>query len=230
MSIYVIGDLHLSFGVEKPMDIFPGWENHYTRLENNWRRLVKEDDTVVIPGDISWGLTLRQALPDFRFINNLPGKKIISKGNHDYWWQTTKKLQDFLQKNSLDTIRFLHNNSYEVDDIIICGTRGWIFENGRPQDEKVILREAGRLKASLDYISSDKEKVVFLHYPTIYQEQRAKHIIDTLSQYNIKRCFYGHLHGKTINYAFNGVADGIKYKLISADAIDFCPYIIDNLI
>lgn len=227
MSIFVIGDLHLSFGTQKPMDIFSGWQDHWQRIEKNWRRLVKDTDTVVIPGDVSWGLTLEEAQPDFRFIQSLPGKKIISKGNHDYWWQTAKKLQEFLDKNGFDTIRFLHNNSFEVENYIICGTRGWIFENGQQQDEKVILREAGRLKASLDYMDSDKEKIVFLHYPTIYQEQRANHIINTLKQYNIKRCFYGHLHGKTINYAFNGVSDGIKYKLISADAIDFCPYIID---
>lgn len=227
MSIFVIGDLHLSFGTQKPMDIFSGWQDHWQRIEKNWRRLVKDTDTVVIPGDVSWGLTLEEAQPDFRFIQSLPGKKIISKGNHDYWWQTAKKLQEFLDKNGFDTISFLHNNSFEVENYIICGTRGWIFENGQQQDEKVILREAGRLKASLDYMDSDKEKIVFLHYPTIYQEQRANHIINTLKQYNIKRCFYGHLHGKTINYAFNGVSDGIKYKLISADAIDFCPYIID---
>jgi len=227
LSIFVIGDLHLSFGTQKPMDIFSGWQDHWQRIEKNWRRLVKDTDTVVIPGDVSWGLTLEEAQPDFRFIQSLPGRKIISKGNHDYWWQTAKKLQEFLDKNGFDTISFLHNNSFEVENYIICGTRGWIFENGQQQDEKVILREAGRLKASLDYMDSDKEKIVFLHYPTIYQEQRANHIINTLKQYNIKRCFYGHLHGKTINYAFNGVSDGIKYKLISADAIDFCPYIID---
>ena len=227
MSIFVIGDLHLSFGTEKPMDIFAGWQDHWQRIEKNWRKLVKETDTVVIPGDISWGLTLEEAQPDFRFIHSLPGTKIISKGNHDYWWQTSKKMQEFLDKNGFDSIRFLHNNAYEVEEYIICGTRGWIFENGQRQDEKVILREAGRLKMSLDYIKSDKEKIVFLHYPTIYQEQRANHIINTLKQYNISRCFYGHLHGKTINYAFNGVNEGIKYKLISADAIDFCPYIID---
>ena len=227
MSIFVIADLHLSFGVEKPMDVFFFFFDHWQRIEKNWRRLVKENDTVIIPGDISWGLTLDEALPDFRFIDNLPGQKIISKGNHDYWWQTAKKLQEFLNKNNFTTIRFLHNNSYEVENYIICGTRGWIFENGQQQDEKVILREAGRLKTSLDYIKSDKEKIVFLHYPTIYQEQRANHIINTLKDYNIKRCFYGHLHGKTINYAFNGVSEGIKYKLISRDAIDFCPYVID---
>lgn len=227
MSIFVIADLHLSFGVEKPMDVFAGWQDHWQRIEKSWRRLVKENDTVIIPGDISWGLTLDEALPDFRFIDNLPGQKIISKGNHDYWWQTAKKLQEFLNKNNFTTIRFLHNNSYEVENYIICGTRGWIFENGQQQDEKVILREAGRLKTSLDYIKSDKEKIVFLHYPTIYQEQRANHIINTLKDYNIKQCFYGHLHGKTINYAFNGVSEGIKYKLISRDAIDFCPYVID---
>lgn len=227
MSIFVIGDLHLSFGSQKPMDIFAGWQDHYLRLEKNWQKLVKPEDTVVIPGDVSWGLTLSEALPDFQFINSLNGQKIILKGNHDYWWQTAKKLQEFKSQNNLDTINFLHNNSFETEKYIICGTRGWIFENGQPEDEKVIMREAGRLKASLDFMASDKEKIVFLHYPTIYQEQRANHIINTLTQYNIKKCYYGHLHGKTINYSFNGQDNGVTYKLISADALDFCPYIID---
>ena len=228
MSIFAIGDLHLSLGVSKPMDIFEGWQDYHIRLKNNWQKVVKPEDTVVVCGDISWAMDIKDAVEDFKFIEELNGTKIIMKGNHDYWWQTAKKLQEFVEKNNFDTIKFLHNNSYEVEDKIICGTRGWIFENGQRQDEKVILREAGRLKASLDFNkNTDKEKIVFLHYPTVYQDQRANHIINTLKDYNIKRCYYGHLHGKTINYAFNGVHEGTKYKLISADAIDFCPYIID---
>lgn len=230
MAIYVLADLHLSFGVSKPMDIFPGWENHAERIEKNWRRLVKDSDTVVVPGDISWGLTLDEAKPDFDFIENLPGQKIISKGNHDYWWTTRKKLNEFLTINNYSTIKFMHNNAFEAENKIICGTRGWIFENGQPDDERIISREAGRLKMSLDYLKSadrSKERIVFLHYPPIYMEQRAQHILDTLKEYDIKRCYYGHLHGKTIKYAFNGMYDGIKFKLISADALNFCPYIIE---
>ena len=149
------------------------------------------------------------------------------KGNHDYWWQTAKKLNGFLEENNFKTIKFLFNNSYEVEDIVVCGTRGWIFENGEPADEKVILREAGRLKASLDYLDSDKEKVVFLHYPAIYQNLQNTHILNTLEEYNVKRCYYGHLHGKSIKYAFQGEFNGVKHKLISADALEFCPFVIN---
>lgn len=138
-----------------------------------------------------------------------------------------KKNSEFIKEKGFSTISFLHNNAFEIEDKIICGTRGWIFENNSRRDDKIILREAGRLKLSLDSIKSDKEKVVFLHYPPLYQEQKAQHILDILKKYNIKRVYYGHLHGKTVNYAFNGEYDGIKYKLISADRLDFCPYIID---
>ena len=228
MALYVIADLHLSLGGSKPMDIFSGWENHVDRLKSNWTKLVKEDDIVVIPGDISWGLTLSEALPDFRFINSLPGKKIISKGNHDYWWQTRKKLNEFILTNNLDTISFMHNNSFETDKYILCGTRGWIFENGQEHDEKIIRREAARLKMSLDYIKSDKEKIVFLHYPAIYMDQKSENILNILKEYDIKKCYYGHLHSKTINYAFNGDYMGTFHRLISADSLNFCPYFIDN--
>ncbi len=227
LSVYVIRDPHLSMGTEKPMDVFEGWTDYTERLKKNWIRLVKDTDTVVLPGDISWGMTLSEALPDFQFINSLPGRKIISKGNHDLWWPTMKKLEEFKARNGLETISFLFNNSYEVEDFIICGTRGWNFENGSPDDEKIILREAGRLRASLRYQESDKEKIVFLHYPPIYQNMTSEKIIDVMKEFGVRRCYYGHLHGKTINYAFNGERDGIKYRLISADNLEFCPYIID---
>jgi predicted phosphohydrolase len=227
LAVYVIRDPHLSMGTEKPMDIFEGWTDYTDRLRKNWIRLVKETDTVIIPGDISWGMTLDEALPDFVFLNSLPGRKIISKGNHDLWWPTMKKLEEFKNRHGLDTISFLFNNSYEVEDFIICGTRGWSFENGSPDDEKIILREAGRLRASLRYRESEKEKIVFLHYPPIYQNMVSEKIIDVMKEFGVRRCYYGHLHGRTINYAFNGVREGIKYKLISADSLEFCPYIID---
>ena len=209
------------------MDIFPGWENHARRLENNWRRLVKEEDTVVIPGDVSWGLSLREALPDFRLLDGLPGKKIISKGNHDYWWTTAKKMKEFAEENGFKSVNFLYNNSFETEKFIICGTRGWIFEKGTEHDDKIIKREAMRLKASLDYLDSDKEKVVFLHYPAVYMGQQADGILELLKNYDVKRCFYAHLHGKTINYAFNGALCGTVHKLVSADSMDFCPLFID---
>ncbi|MEG2929339.1 MAG: metallophosphoesterase [Oscillospiraceae bacterium] len=196
MSIFVIGDLHLSLGTSKPMDIFPGWNDYHSRLQRNWQNVVKPTDTVIICGDISWAIDLKEAVNDFNFIEGLNGSKIILKGNHDYWWETYKKLENFLEENGYKTIRFLYNNSFEVENIVVCGTRGWMFENGQPENEKIILRESGRLKASLGYMKTDKEKVAFLHYPTIFQDMQSTHIINTLQEYNVKRCFYGHLHGK----------------------------------
>ncbi len=227
MAIYTIGDLHLSFSTNKPMDIFKGWENHFERIEKNWQKLITEKDTVILAGDISWALDIEDAVEDFKFIEKLNGQKIILKGNHDYWWQTSKKLNEFLEKHEFKTIKFLFNNSFEVENYIICGTRGWLFENGEKENEKIVLREAGRLKASLDYIKSEKEKIVFLHYPPIYQDLKSNHILNTLKEYNIKKCYYGHLHGKTINFSFNSEYEGTKYKLISADSLYFCPYLID---
>ncbi len=229
LSVYVIGDLHLSLGKQKPMDIFPGWENHTQRLENNWKRLVNKEDTVIVPGDISWGMNLDEALPDFQFIESLPGQKIILKGNHDYWWQTYKKLEEFIERNNFKTIKFLFNNSFEVENFNICGTRGWIFESGEEHDDLIIHREAGRLKMSLDRRKGQGETLVFLHYPAIYFDQKNTEILRILKDYGIKRVFYGHLHGKTINYAFNGIYNGTVHKLISADAIEFCPYFINPL-
>jgi predicted phosphohydrolase len=162
-------------------------------------------------------------------VDALPGRKIVMKGNHDYWWTTRTKAEKFFKENGITTIEILHNNSVLAEGLALCGTRGWVFMPNEQHDLKISAREAARLRLSLEDSKRfpDAEKIVFLHYPTVYQEQRANHIINTLKEYNIKRCFYGHLHGKTINYAFNGVHEGTKYKLISADAIDFCPYIID---
>ena len=227
MSIFAIGDLHLSLGVSKPMDIFEGWQDYHIRLRNNWQRVVKPEDTVVVCGDISWAMDIKDAVEDFKFIEELNGTKIIMKGNHDYWWQTAKKLNNFLEENNFKTIKFLFNNSYEVEDMVICGTRGWIFENGEPADEKVILREAGRLKASLDYTKSEKEKVVFLHYPPVYDTAECAALLDTMLEYGVKDCYFGHIHG---DYAAKrapiGEYRGIKMNLISCDYIRFVPKLV----
>ena len=150
MSLWVIGDLHLCFSdPSKTMTVFSGWENYQERIEKNWKELIKEDDTVVLAGDISWGMNMKQALPDFKFINSLAGKKIIIKGNHDYWWSTMKKMEDFLAAESLDTIKILHNNFCRYENYGICGTRGWVSINGESQDEKILLREVQRLETSI---------------------------------------------------------------------------------
>ncbi|MEG2053590.1 MAG: metallophosphoesterase [Oscillospiraceae bacterium] len=223
MAIYTIADLHLSLGTDKPMDIFPGWENHAMRIKNNWEKTVKENDTVVIPGDISWAMKIENCLQDFLFIEKLPGKKIILKGNHDYWWTTMRKMDTFLENNNIKSISFLLNNSYIVENVAICGTRSWLFDVGEAHDLKVMNRELMRLRASLN-AAGDSEKIVFLHYPPIYYNAKSEEVIEILKEYNIKQCFYGHLHAASINYAIQGNVDGIKYKLISADALRFMPF------
>jgi predicted phosphohydrolase len=227
MSVFVIADTHLSFSSSKPMDIFGGWQNYVERLEENWRRLVSPCDTVIIPGDISWGMRLEDALPDFKFLNSLPGKKILLKGNHDYWWTTYKKMCDFFAANGLDTMSLLFNNAFEADGKIICGTRGWLFEDGEPFDKKIIEREAGRLRLSLQAACKlNGEMVVCLHYPPIYGDDICPEILDVLVEFNIKRVYYGHLHSFSHKKAFQGNWNGIEMRLISADYLDFCPKLV----
>ena len=224
MSLFVMADLHLPIAVNKPMDIFGGWDNYVERILENWEKNVSDEDTVVIPGDISWAMSLEQALPDFRFINELKGKKIISKGNHDYWWTTVSKLNRFVEENGFDSIRFLHNNHYPYECIGICGTRGWINDNGEPADAKVLAREAARLETSIQSAEAQGlEPVVFLHYPPLYGTEYNYDILDVMYRHNIKRCFYGHVHGKGHKYAVNGERDGIEFRLVSADYMQFCP-------
>lgn len=223
MSIYTIADLHLSLGGSKPMDVFPGWEDYVNRIEKNWRALVREGDTVVLPGDISWAMSFEELKSDFAFIHALPGKKIILKGNHDYWWTTMRKMNTFCEENGFSSISFIQNNCEIVDDIAICGTRSWFFDDSEPHDEKIQSRELGRLRASLE-AAGGHEKIVFLHYPPIYQNQRAQNILALLEEHEVKQCFYGHLHGKSHLYAFNGEENGTQFKLISADSLSFYPY------
>lgn len=205
------------------MDVFPGWNDYVARLEKNWRKLVTPEDTVVLPGDISWAMRLEDTKEDFSFIQNLPGQKIILKGNHDYWWTTYQKMVDYLKKEGFDTIRILHNNAYEVEGYQICGTRSWIFTAGVANDEKVMNREVGRLKLSLD-AAGEGEKLVFLHYPPMYPNASAEQVVEVLKSYDVKQCYYGHLHGNFIRFAVQGSFDEVRYKLISADALSFCPY------
>ena len=230
MSIFCIADTHLSLTCNKPMDIFGGWQDYEKRLEKHWRDLVKPEDTVVIAGDISWAMSLEQAKADFEFLNDLPGTKLISKGNHDYWWTTKKKMNDFLEENGFQTIKFIHNNAYTVGDFSICATRGWFFDCTDENDKKVLNREIGRLRASIkDGIKEGKEPIVFLHYPPIYEDQVCEGIYNVLIEYGIKRCYYGHLHSASCKRAFNGVADGIKFTLISSDFVDFTPVLIEKI-
>lgn len=227
--LYTIGDLHLSFGTDKPMDIFPGWTNHVERLEANWNSMVKDDDTVILLGDHSWAMKLEDSRADLEFIDKkLKGKKILVKGNHDMWWSTLNKCTNFVTENGFSTISFLFNNAYLVEGVSVCGTRGWISENGEPADQKVLNREAGRLEASLQ--AGQKlggELVAFIHYPPIYGREENVPITNVLHKYGVKKCYYAHLHGGSIKGAFVGSRAGIEYRLVSADSLGFSPVPVD---
>lgn len=204
MSIYVIGDLHLSFSQNKPMNIFgQNWDNHEKKIRQSWEENVKEEDTVVLPGDFSWATYLKDTYLDFEYLNSLPGKKILLKGNHDYWWTTVTSMKSFLKESNFDNIDFLYNNSIECEDKIFIGTRGWCFTDSA-EGQKMINRENQRLELSIkDAISKNtsKEIVAFMHYPPIVNKQILENnhleFYKTLKKYNIKRCYYGHLHGKS---------------------------------
>lgn len=228
MSLFAIGDTHLSFGADKPMDIFKGWHGYVDRLKENWENTVSEDDTVVIAGDVSWGMTLQQALADFKFIDALPGKKIIMKGNHDYWWSTRKKTEDFFAANSIETISVLHNNAFGVGGVAVCGSRGWFFDAGEAE-KKIILREAGRLRTSIRCAAeTGLEPIVFLHYPPLTQAAVCEEIYEVLLEEGVKRCYYAHLHGAAVNKSVNSEKDGIYFSLISGDFLGFCPKLIEK--
>lgn len=194
------------------------------KLERHWNTLVRPEDTVVLAGDTSWAMKLEDTVADFSFLQRLPGQKLLLKGNHDYWWTTVKKMERFLQENGFDSLHILHNNSILAEGVAVCGTRSWMFDVGEAHDEKVMNRELGRLRASLDAAQEGAERVAFLHYPPVYPNANAQQVIDLLKEYNVKRCFYGHLHGNAIRFAVQGMVDGIEYRLISADALAFCPY------
>ncbi len=224
MALYTIGDLHLSLASEKPMDIFGDkWKNHAEKLKKNFQ-VVGEDDLTVLCGDHSWGMSLEESLQDLLYINSLPGKKIMLKGNHDYWWGTANKIRTFFEAHGIDTMEILHNNSFQYGDYAICGTRGWFYEEekGGEHDKKIMNREIMRLETSLK-AAGDREKLVFLHYPPIYQHYKCEEILELLKKYEVKMCCYGHIHGKGTAFAFNGWRDGTEFKLVSADFVDFKP-------
>jgi predicted phosphohydrolase len=229
MSLFALGDTHLSLGTNKQMDVFSGWNDYVPRLEKNWRAVVGDDDTVVIAGDISWEMNLNDTFADFRFLDSLPGTKIIMKGNHDYWWETKTKMERFFSDNSLESIKILFNNAYEAGDFCVCGTRGWFFDDESDAQAKLISREVGRLNLSLDAAEkTGKEPIVFLHYPPLSNNAKCDEIYDTLVRRGVKRCFYAHLHGEAHRYAFQGKSDGITFSLISGDYLKFCPKLIEK--
>ena len=228
MSLYVLADLHLCFGdPAKTMSIFAGWTDYQELIEKNWTELVRDEDTIVLPGDISWGMSLSGAAADFRFIESLPGTKIIIKGNHDYWWTTKKKMEEFLASEGCESIKILHNNHYRYGEYGICGTRGWVngTDTKDEQDEKVLRREVQRLETSIQ--SALKEKltpIVFLHYPPIFGTNFNYDILDVLYKYDIKECYYGHIHGRSAHeLCVKNTYDGINFHLIAGDYLQFVP-------
>ena len=210
MSVFAISDLHLSLNsaTNKSMEVFGRrWQGYVEKLEKNWRALVNEEDTVILAGDISWAISAEEAREDFQFLHELPGKKIVGKGNHDFWWQTMNKLSAFKEQNGFSDISFLYNNAFTVEDFIVAGTRGWFYDpscDNIPEEtdfQKIVARETVRLRLSLDEavklksVSPEKEILAFLHFPVIWAEKCSDEILTVLKEYGIRRCFYGHIHG-----------------------------------
>lgn len=231
MSIYVMGDLHLPFGVNKPMDVFgDGWQGYTEKIKEDWNKKVKNEDTVILAGDFSWATYLEDTYKDFEYLCALPGKKIMLKGNHDYWWTTITSMKKYLEENNFNNIDFLYNNSFLIEDKIIVGTRGWALldtENSR----KMVKREAARLelslKSAIEKYGEQKEKICIMHYPPVlatYMKNEYTYnseFLDVMKKYNVKRCYYGHLHGASHKDAIEGKVEGINLKLISGDYLNF---------
>ncbi len=230
MSLFTISDPHLSFSTDKPMDVFGRtWENHAEQIRKNWLSSINAEDTVVIPGDISWAMGLANAEADLRFLHELPGRKIIGKGNHDYWWDTLTKMNRFCTEKGLSSISFLFNNAYYCDGKIICGTRGWIDELGvKKEDERIIKREAQRLEMSLSEGEKLREQypeaeiLVFLHYPPIFGSFMNDDIMNVLYRHEIENVYYGHLHGVSPSQ-LDTEFYGMKLTLVACDYLRFCP-------
>lgn len=236
MSLFAIADLHLSLSVNKPMDVFGyRWTDYTEKIKKNWCAIVNDDDTVIVPGDISWAIDYNEAKLDFAFIESLPGKKIFGKGNHDYWWGTMAKNKSFCKEHDFKTIDFLFNNALKVENCIICGTRGWYVDEklqsttNNVEYQKIVNRETARLKLSLEEAKklqeNDEQIFVFFHFPPVFNNFVCDEIIDVLLEYNVKQCYFGHIHGsysipKTTKYK------DISFTLVSADYLNFVPMIL----
>lgn len=226
MALYAIGDLHLSLGTDKPMDVFGGaWIGYVDKLREGLS-VIQPEDTTVLLGDLTWALGLDGAVEDFAFINEIPGRKIILKGNHDYWWTTATKFYKFCESNGFQNMFILNNNAYEYEDIAICGTRGWFFEEDAAEgshNDKIFKRELIRLESSLK-AAGEREKYCFLHYPPRYRGYECPEILALLKQYDVKCCCYGHLHADSHKLAIEGLFDGVDFRLCAADFLKFSPF------
>ena len=231
-----MADLHLSSTTNKPMDIFGSrWTNYMEKIKKNWSAIVSDDDTVIVPGDISWAIDYNEAIEDFSFIDSLPGKKLLGKGNHDYWWGTMTKNRKFVEENNFKTIDFLYNNAYKIEDYIVCGTRGWYVDEklqnttNDTEYNKIVAREASRLKMSLDEAlklrENNEEILVFFHFPPVFNSFVCTEILDVLKEYNIKNCYFGHIHG-VYNVPRRFEYEGISFTIVSSDYSNFIPLIV----
>lgn len=231
MALFAMSDLHLSLSADKPMDVFgPTWQNYMERIRLQWCDVVSDTDLVVVGGDVSWAMYLEEALEDFRFLNSLPGLKLLLRGNHDYWWESLNKLRKFTDANGFDTIKFLQNDAYIWDNTVIAGTRGWLIpasDSFSKDDRKIYERELIRLELSLSTaqkLAPNLKTLAVFHYPPVRSDGCADEGISRiLHNYGVKTCIYGHLHGTVAKQGFNGIADGIEYKLVSADYLNFKP-------
>ena len=239
MSVFVIADLHLDILTnEKSMEIFGNrWQGYIEKIQKKWKRVITDNDTVIVPGDISWALSLEDALVDLKWIDSLPGNKLIMKGNHDFWWTTLSKMKRFFQENSIQTIDFLYNNAFEVEDYIVAGSRGWFVDKAvqpcssvNADYEKIVNREVIRLRLSLDEAKklsaqTAKEIIAFFHFPPVWSDFECKEILEVLREYNVSRCYFGHIHGC---YLTDGLLkwENIEFRMVSADFLDFLPQII----
>jgi predicted phosphohydrolase len=231
MSVYTISDLHLSLSdPNKSMDIFKGWENYIQRIHDNWIKNVMPEDTVIIVGDTSWVMKLEDTKKDFEFLHSLPGTKIIIKGNHDFWWSGITKINNFLKENNFSSIIPLLNDYIPCENLCICGSRGWILNSQKDADKKILLREIGRLRTSIKKADNcgNLEKIVFIHYPPIFLNTSNHQILDVLGESNIKKCYYGHVHGSgSCKNIVEGLYSNIYFKLVSCDYINFTPILVN---
>ena len=235
MPLFVLADTHFSLASNKPMDVFGSrWRGFMSKLKDAWYDIVKENDTVIIPGDISWAMDLNQALDDLCYLDDLPGSKIISRGNHDYWWDTVTKLNNFFSLNNIKNIKILFNNAYIINNILIVGTRGWYPDEKKSPDDadynKIVAREAGRfrlsIQAGLELEGASKSEIIaFFHFPPVYRDYICREFVNIMHEYNINICYYGHIHGD-YNLPDHRVFEGIKFIPAAADYLNFRPLLI----
>ena len=233
MSIFAISDLHLSLGTDKPMDVFgPKWKNYTERMAENWNLVVKDEDLVLIPGDISWAMYLQDTKKDFTYIDSLNGQKLLLRGNHDYWWTTLSKMEKFVEENQFKTINFLKNTAFLWNDTAICGTRGWTIAhmNSSGEDKKIYERERQRMLLSLEDAVSRKPKklIAAIHYPPVDQSDMSMGFLDIMKNYGVSECVFGHLHAAAHQFAPKGIVNGILLRLVSCDYLNFTPLLIEK--